>query len=110
MDNMNENIYSQYPIKKKRNGMAIASMILGIVSLVTCCLIYVSVPCAILSIVLGAVALRKSKNAMAVAGIILGAISIAIAIMVFILIVVGIIAYLETNGIEYALYHWGLIP
>ncbi len=110
MDNFNENIYTQYPMKKKRNAMAIASMILGIVSLVMCCLIYVSVPCAILSVVLGAVSLRKGKSAMAVAGIILGGISIAMAIMISILMVIGIIAYIETNGIEYALYHWGLIP
>ena len=108
MDNMNENIYTQYPIKKKRNSMAIASMILGIVSMVMCCIIYVSVPCAVLSVVLGAVTLRKGKSAMAVAGIILGAISIAIAVLIFVLIVVGMISYIVTNGIEYSLYYWGL--
>ncbi len=110
MDNMNNSIYTQYPIKKKRNGMAIASVILGIVSLLMCCLIVVSVPCALLSIVLGAVALRKGKSAVAIAGIILGAISMAVAVLVFILTVVGIITYLETNGMEYSLYNWRLIP
>lgn len=110
MDNMNNNVYAQYTVqKKKRNGMAVASMVLGIISLVMCCIIYVSMPCAVLSIILGAVSLRKGKNGMAVAGIILGAIAMVIAILVFTLMIVGIIVYLETNGIEYSLYRWGLL-
>lgn len=43
----------------KVSGLAVASMILGIIALVcSCCLYYVSIPCSILGIVFAAVALK----------------------------------------------------
>ena len=60
--------------------MAVASLILGIISVVTCCVIYVSALCAILAIIFGVVAKNKGAGGMAVAGIVLGAIGLVFSI------------------------------
>lgn len=66
-------------------GLSIASMVLGIVALVmSCCFYYVSIPCAILSIIFAGVALKKgsSGKGMAVAGLVCSIISIIPAVIV----------------------------
>ncbi len=67
-------------------GLAITSMVLGIVSLVLFCVIYLAIPCAIVGIALGGVALSKAKKAnaksgMAVAGITCSCVSLGILIV-----------------------------
>ena len=65
-------------------GMAIAAMILGIVSLVSsCCFYYVSIPCAVVSVVLAAVTLKSKRNGrgMAIAGLVCAIISLVPAII-----------------------------
>lgn len=65
-------------------GMSIASMILGIVALVSsCCFYYVSIPCAILSLVLAAVAIKTKRNGrgMAIAGLACSIVSLVRAII-----------------------------
>jgi hypothetical protein len=60
-------------------GFAIASMILGIVALVTsCCFYYISLPCAIISVILAAVSLKNKKGGkgMAIAGLVCSIISL----------------------------------
>lgn len=68
-------------------GMAIASMILGIVALVvSCCFYYISLPCAIISLVLAAVTLKGNRGGrgMAIAGLVCSIVSlIPAAIMIF---------------------------
>ena len=74
-------------------GQAIASMVCGIVSLVICCLWFVSGPLAIIAVVLGHVAISKAKNdpakfggkGMARAGLITGYLGLlgAIVILMF---------------------------
>ena len=76
-------------------GLGIASMILGIIGLALFCVWYISIPCAIVGIILGCVAKSQAKgtgmkNGMATAGIICSAIGIALAIIFVILIIVGI--------------------
>ncbi len=66
------------------SGMAVAAMVLGIVSLVTFCISYLSIPAAITAIVLGIIAKinisrgSASGNGMALTGIILGIIALAL--------------------------------
>lgn len=65
-------------------GMAIASMILGIVALVvSCCFYYVSLPCAIISVVLAAVSLKGKRGGrgMAIAGLVCAIISLVPAMI-----------------------------
>lgn len=63
-------------------GMAIASMVLGIVSIVLCMWFYLALPCAIVGLVLGCVYRYKGgKNGMAIAGIICSSVGIAFAVI-----------------------------
>lgn len=65
-------------------GLAIASMILGIVALVvSCCFYYVSLPCAIISVVLAAVSLKGKRGGrgMAIAGLVCAIISLVPAMI-----------------------------
>lgn len=65
--------------EKQSNGLAIASMVLGIVSLIlTCILPYVSWVLAIVGIVLAAIAKKKAKSGMATAGLVCSIIALAV--------------------------------
>lgn len=69
---------------KKSIGLAVASMVLGIVAVVfSCCFIYVSIPCGIVGLILGAVSLatKKGGKGMAIAGIVCSIVSIAVVII-----------------------------
>ena len=77
------------------SGLAIASMVLGIVGLVTICFWYISFPCDVLAIVLGFVAKSKvtagtgGGKGMAMAGIICGFIGLGLMLFVILLAVAG---------------------
>jgi len=78
------------PAGPKSSGLAIASMVLGIISLALFCIYYLAFPCAVLALVLGAVARSKisrgeaSGGGMAMTGIICGIISIVLASLILI--------------------------
>lgn len=68
-------------------GFGIASMVLGIIALVTsCCVYYVSIPCAVLGIILAAVSLggHKDGKGMAIAGLVCSIVSLIPAIIVIV--------------------------
>ncbi len=70
-------------------GLAIASMVLGIVSLALFCVIYFAIPCAIVGIALAAISLTKAKKAnvksgMAIAGLVCSCVSLGILIIIVI--------------------------
>lgn len=73
-------------------GLSIASMVLGIVSVVLFCVVYVSIPCGILAIILGFVGKGKGAKGMAIAGIVLGIIAIAL----YILALLGVTSFLNS--------------
>ena len=83
------------PSPPKGSGLAIAAMVLGIVALVLFCFWYVSIPCAILAIVFGAIGKSKADRGeaggrgMAIAGLTCGIIAIVIDLLIIGLIVVG---------------------
>lgn len=65
-------------------GLAIASMVLGIVALVfSCCFYYISIPCAIVGLILAGVSLhgQKGGRGMAIAGLVCSIVSIVPAIL-----------------------------
>jgi len=65
------------------NGMAIASLVLGIVSIVLFCGIYISVPCGVLAIIFGILAIKKNAGkGMATAGLIMGIIGVALTVII----------------------------
>ncbi|MBO5373656.1 MAG: DUF4190 domain-containing protein [Lachnospiraceae bacterium] len=80
-------------------GMAIASMILGIVSLVLSCVWYVSLITGIVSIVLAVMYNKKNgKCGMTTAGIVCSVIGMILAV-VLIVLSVGLLAALGMSGI-----------
>lgn len=81
-------------------GMAIASMILGIVSIVTSCIWYLGIPCAIVGLILGILHNKKNeKSGMATAGIVCSIISLVLVILILVLAAIGFAA-LGASGIN----------
>ena len=80
--------YSQPP-QQKSVGLAVASMVLGILSIVLCCFWPVSIPMAIIAIVLGFIARGKAARGeaggggMAVAGIVCAIIALILWLIAF---------------------------
>ena len=87
------NPYAQPIVPGK--GLGVASMVLGIVSLVLFCIWYLAIPCAIIGAALGGVAQSKAKaagvkNGMAVAGITCSCIALGVAILFLLLGIIGL--------------------
>ena len=78
--------------KKTAEGLSIASMVLGIVSVVSFMTIIIPLPCAILALVFGIIGIKKEKNGKAIAGVTLGGVGLFLTIIVFILSVIAISA------------------
>lgn len=81
-------------------GMGVASMVLGIISLVLFCIWYIALPCAIISLILGAVGSSNAKkagmkNGMATAGIVMSCIALGLALLA----VAGAMAFLSELGL-----------
>lgn len=70
------------PEQKQSMGFAIASLVLGIVSIVCCCLEVVSVVCSILAITFAVLSRRQlgEFHGMAIAGLVCGIIGLAVAV------------------------------
>lgn len=88
-------------------GMAITSMVLGIVSLALFCVWYLALPCAIVGLILGGMAMNKAKAAgmksgMAVAGVVCSCIALGVAI---IFMIIGIAAC-STVSSAYDYYYY----
>ncbi|MBR1431552.1 DUF4190 domain-containing protein [Ruminococcus sp.] len=84
-----QNIQNPYQAPPEGSvGMAVASMVLGIVGfLISCCFYPATIVMAVVGLILGAVAIKKGPagKGMAVTGIVLSIISLAFAVLVIIL-------------------------
>lgn len=86
-------MYPAYPqpVPVPGKGLGVAGMVLGIISLVfTCCTEYISIPCAVIGLILSVVGLSKAKkagmkNGCAVAGIVCTCISLVITTVLLVL-------------------------
>lgn len=100
----NVSMYQEPQNNDENRGLAIASMVLGIVSLVTCCCsAYIGLVFAIIGLVLGILYKKKGgSDGMATAGIVCSIISIVLAVIVIILSVlfgaVGVAALQELQN------------
>ena len=84
-------------------GMAIASMVLGIVSIPGICFWIVGLPCAIVGLILGILYNKKNEHSpMATAGIVCSIIAIALLVLVLILYIVGAVSL---SSLEYSYYY-----
>jgi uncharacterized membrane protein len=80
---------------KQGNGLAVAGMILGIIALALFCIWWLSIPSAIVGLILSILGSKKARETgvgagMAKAGTIMSIIAIGLAILIVILAVVGI--------------------
>lgn len=88
---------SHSTVSAESGGFGIASMICGIIALITCCLWCLCIPLAVVSIVLGILQLQKgTAKGMAIAGIVCSGIAL---VLLIILTVWG--SYLRTSGAYY---------
>lgn len=79
------------PQPQASNGFAVASMVLGIVSIALCSLYFLAPICAVVGLVLGCVYKGKGgKSGLATAGIICSSIGLAIGVILICLIMIGI--------------------
>ena len=69
------------PTRAGREGFAVASLVLGIVSVAIFCVVYVSIPAAIIAIVLGAIGLKSTKRGAAITGMICGVVAITLGVL-----------------------------
>ena len=86
-----QNGYQQnYPKQGNNNGFAIASLIMGILSLLLFCTC-INIPLAIMSIIFGALHITRKcgGNGMAIGGIVTSAISIVLLIAMFAVVLAG---------------------
>ena len=114
--NYDYNQVQNYNENKPGSGFGIASLILGIISIVCCCggmftvffpalsiVSYVIVfACGIIGVILGIVGLAKHQSkAMCIIGIILSALGIILAIITIILVVLGFAGIIAASLSEY---------
>lgn len=85
-----------------KKGKSIAALILSIISIVSVCAWYISLPCGIAGLILGILG-RKSENAkgMALTGIILGALGSVIALIIGIIAIIAIIGMSSSSMMYY---------
>lgn len=69
-------------------GFGVASLVLGILSILfSCCFYYVAFPCGLIGLILGAVAIKKNNagKGLAIAGVVLSIISLALAVITIVM-------------------------
>lgn len=74
--------------EKDRKGLGIASMVLGIIALVFFFIFYISIPCGILAIVFGVLAIKSTGREMAIAGLVTGSIGFVLTVLIFIALII----------------------
>lgn len=92
------NVSAQYDYstgKGQGKGLGIASMVCGIVALITCCMWCTVIPLGVAAIILGILQIVKNESkGMAIAGIVCAAVAL---VLFLILTVYG--SYMESSGI-----------
>lgn len=78
--------------KNTSKGFSITSMVLGIISLASLYILYISLPCSILAIIFSIVGMKKGGKGMAIAGGVTGIVAICFYVLIFALTVIGVSA------------------
>lgn len=76
----------------ERKGFNITSLVLGIISVITFCWWYVSIPSGIIAIIFSIAGKNDAGRGMGVAGMVLGIIGLVLCIVIYILAIIGIAA------------------
>lgn len=78
---------------KEKTGMPVASLVLGIISIVTNLFWYVTLPTGILAIIFGAKSAKKTGSKIGKAGLITGIVGLSLFTFVYITLTILIINY-----------------
>ena len=85
LENVNQENNTKLNNKKDRRNFSIAGFCLGIISIVICCTVNISMIIGILAIVFGALGIKSSKKNMSIVAIVTGSIGIVLSIiMIFV--------------------------
>lgn len=82
----------------EKKGFNITSMILGIISLLSFCWWYISLPTGIIAIIFSIAGRKNAGRGMGIAGLVLGIIGLILCILIYLLIICGILA---ANSLAY---------
>ena len=77
--------------EKKKQSMNVASLVLGIISLITVGFAYICLPTGILAIVFGVKSTKKTGSKLGKAGMIIGIVSLSILALLYIGIILIIV-------------------
>ena len=84
------------------NALAITSFVLGLISTISVCICYISVPLGITGLILGFVAKKQAAgNGMRTAGIVLSILGIVVSLAFILLIFLGAIAGADGGSYRY---------
>lgn len=75
----NYNNFNTEPPEEK--GLSIASLVLGILSFIACCIPIVGYPVEIVAIILGVIGMKKGGRTLAIIGIVCAAIALVLTII-----------------------------
>lgn len=98
-----QNAYWQTPYGEEapadpgRAGLAIASLVLGILAMCSCCLPVVTVPLGILAVIFAVLGMRSVNRGLAIAGLVLGIIALVLGTMMLVI-------FLLSTGGAYAAF------
>ena len=73
---------------RKKSGMSVAALTLGIISLITNLFWYIALPTGVLAIIFGAITTKKIGSKMGKAGLITGIIGIVLTTFIFLTLTV----------------------
>lgn len=69
---------------KNKSGMGVASLVLGIISIITALFWYMAIPTGVLAIVFGAKSVKKTGSKLGKAGLITGIVGLALFAFIYI--------------------------
>ena len=77
---------------KSNSAMGVGALTLGIISILTVCFYYMSIPTGILGIVLGAKSARKTGSKVGKAGAITGIVGLSLCVFIYVSLILLMIA------------------
>lgn len=78
-------------VDKKKSGLGVASLVLGIISIVTALFWYMAIPTGILAIVFGVKSIRRVGSKLGKAGLVTGIVGLALFAFIYISMVLILI-------------------
>lgn len=92
MDEENNEVTQDTQVTNERKGFNITSMILGIISILSFCWWYVSIPSGVIAIIFSIAGKKDAGRGMGVAGLVCGIIGLVFCIALYVLAIMGIAA------------------